>query len=64
MANVFWKQWMWEYLPILQVRQKWQTVRQNLAKDDIILVADKYLPRICWPLGRILDVRVGRDGLI
>ena len=64
MANVFWKRWMREYIPILQARPKWQTVRQNLAKDDIVLVVDKSLPRNCWPLGRILDVHAGRDGLI
>ncbi len=64
MANVFWKRWVREYLPILQARQKWQTVKRNLAKDDIVLVADKSTPRNCWPLARILEVYHGRDGLI
>lgn len=64
MVNVFWKRWTREYLPILQVRQKWQIVGRNLAKDDIVLVADKSSPRNCWPLGRILEVYPGRDGLI
>ena len=64
MANVFWKRWMREYLPILQARQRWQTVKRNLAKDDIVLVADKSSPRNFWPLGRILEAYPGKDGLV
>ena len=64
MANVFWKRWIREYLPIVQARQIWQTVKQNLAKDDIVLVVGSSIPRNCWPLGRVINLHPGRDELI
>ena len=64
LANVFWRRWLREYLPTLQTRQKWQSIRPNISKDDIVLVVDQTTPRSCWPLGVVLDVHVGRDGLV
>ena len=64
LADVFWRRWTREYLPILQIRQKWHSVQRNLAKNDIVLVVDKATSRNLWPLGIVLDVSVGRDGLV
>ena len=64
LADIFWRRWTKEYLPILQMRQKWQTVKRNLAVDDIVLVMDESLPRGSWPLGRVTEVKNGRDGLV
>eukprot|EP00112_Aurelia_sp_Birch-Aquarium-sp1_P017104 Seg3945.1 transcript_id=Seg3945.1/GoldUCD/mRNA.D3Y31 product="hypothetical protein" protein_id=Seg3945.1/GoldUCD/D3Y31 len=64
LADVFWKRWMKEYLPNLQIRQKWNKECRNFKKDDIILVMDETMPRGAWPLGRILKVKTGRDGLV
>ncbi len=61
---MFWRRWTREYLPILQIRQKWHNVQRNLAKNDIVLVVDKATSRNLWPLGIVLDVSVGRDGLV
>lgn len=62
-ANVFWKRWMHEYLPLLQVRQKWQRPMSNIQIGDIVLIAQENVPRGQWPLGRVREVNVGRDGL-
>ena len=64
LTNVFWRRWLKEYLPILQTRQKWQGIKQNISKGDIVLVVEETTPRNLWPLGVILDVNVGRDGLV
>jgi len=44
MADQFWRRWTKEYLQTMQVRQKWQDVRQNLAVDDMVLLYDEHLP--------------------
>ena len=62
LASVFWKRWVREYLPALQARQKWMRSRPDLQKGDIVLVAESNIPRGQWPLGRIVDINVGRDG--
>lgn len=64
MANVFWRRWLREYLPMLQTRQKWQRQTTNLRPGDVVLVSDEKSPRGQWPLGRVLDVSLGRDGLV
>ena len=62
LASVFWKRWVHEYLPALQARQKWMRSKPDLQKGDIVLVAESNIPRGQWPLGRIVDTNVGRDG--
>ena len=62
LASFFWKRWIHEYLPALQARQKWMRSKPDLQKGDIVLVAESNIPRGQWPLGRIVDINVGRDG--
>lgn len=64
LANVFWKRWTREYVPCLQVRQKWENIHRNLSVNDLVLVCDETSSRGHWPLGRILEVKSGRDGLV
>ena len=64
LADVFWRRWLKEYLPNLQIRQKWNKECRNFKKDDIVLVMDETMPRGTWPLGRVMEVKMGRDGLV
>ena len=36
----------------------------NLSVNDLVLVCDKQLARGKWPLGIVLEVNKGRDGLV
>ena len=63
MAEIFWRRWVKEYLPIFQSREKWNKVTRNIAVEDIVLVVEQNLPRGDWPLGRIIEVNCVRDGL-
>ena len=56
LANVFWKRWIKEYLPILQERQKWLRPRRNLQVGDLVLVVQENIPRGHWPKGLIEEV--------
>jgi hypothetical protein len=64
LVSYFWKRWIKEYLPELQLRQKWHSIQRNLKVGDVVLLVDESSPRGCWPLGLIVDVNIGRDDLI
>ena len=64
LINHFWKRWLKEYLPTLHTRQKWTEARPNITVNSLVLLVDESLPRGKWPLGRILDVFPGPDGLV
>ena len=56
LANVFWSRWRREYLPMLQLRRKWQNTTCNVQKGDLFLLhysLYKDTPSNDWPLTRI-----------
>ena len=57
LSDNFWKKWSNQYLILLQERQKWHVIRPNFKVNDLVLVVDILLPRNCWPLGRITEVK-------
>ena len=61
LASTFWRRWIREYLPVLEARQKWMRAKTDLRKGDIVLVAEVNIPKGQYPLGRVIDVNVGRD---
>jgi hypothetical protein len=64
LADLFWKRWLKEYLPLLQERQKWLVPQRNLSIGDLVLMYIENSPRNQWPLGIVLEVNKGKDGLI
>ena len=64
LASIFWARWLKEYLPLLQVRQKWLKTQRNLNVDDLVLMSDPNSPRGKWPLARVTNVYPGADGLV
>ena len=64
LADLFWSRWRSEYLPLLQHRQKCRYPEKSLNVGDVVLMADKELPRCRWPLGRVVETMPGRDGLV
>ena len=51
LADVFWKRWKKEYLPLLQQRQKWFKPERNFAIGDIVIIVDESTFRNMWPMG-------------
>jgi hypothetical protein len=64
LSDQFWKRWVREYLPTIQLRHKWIQPSRNLRVGDLVLVIGEVTPRNEWPLGRILETFPGSDGLV
>ena len=60
----FWKQWRRVYIAELQMRPKWMKAKPNMDKGDVVLLKKEGCKRHQWPLARILDTNIGRDGLV
>ncbi len=59
-----WSRWRKEFLPSLNKRGKWFHPQRNLKEGDVVLVVDTKAKRGEWPLGRIIEVYPGKDGLV
>ena len=62
LADIFWKRWKREYLPLLQQRQKWFNPKSNFAVGDTVV--DDSSPRNVWPIGRITEVFRDNRGMV
>ena len=67
LARKFWASWMKGYLPTLQGRSKWRTLRENLSVGQLVLVGDAedLSKRGAYRLGRVHcvhpQIRKGRE---
>ncbi|XP_062704409.1 uncharacterized protein LOC109433030 [Aedes albopictus] len=64
LANTFWKRWVTDYLPEITRRSKWFQSTRPIATGDIVVIVDPKLPRNCWPKGRVISTKEGRDSQI
>ena len=64
LTDIFWRIYLNEYIPELQRRQRWQTLKPNLKIGQLVLMVGENTPRRLWPMGLIVDVREGRDGYV
>ena len=64
LANVFWSRWRKEYLLTLQERQKWNKVRRNMTKGDVVIIKDDTLSRNEWSMGRVCEVETDNKGFV
>ena len=59
-----WNRWIREVVPLLNVRQRWNQQRRNIAVGDVVLAMTPDTPRGRWPLARESEVYPGPDGLV
>ena len=60
----FWRRWLREYVPTLTERRKWFRPERNIRTGDVVIIVDDNSPRGKWPLGRVVRVMPGPDGII
>ncbi|KAI2642395.1 Ribosomal RNA large subunit methyltransferase M [Labeo rohita] len=61
LADQFWRRFLRNYLPELQVRQKWHK-EAACQTGTVVMIVDHQLPRALWPVGRVTKVFPGEDG--
>ena len=60
-----WRRWLKEIAPRLNVTTKWcRCSPGNVAIGDIFLVIENSSPRGKWPMGRVMSMFLGRDGIV
>ncbi|GFV50707.1 integrase catalytic domain-containing protein [Trichonephila clavipes] len=64
LRDKFWNRWSTEYLTHLQTRAKWSEQNPNLMENQLVLLKDPNTKPLDWPMGRILEVFPGSDGLV
>ena len=64
LVGQFWKRWRREFLPSLNTRKKWFHPTHNLKEDDVVMLVEPNAKRGEWPLGRVIEVFPGNDGLV
>lgn len=63
MRDRIWRDWRSDYLATLHKRYKWRDSRDDLSVGDMVLVLLENHPPAKWPLGRVVEVYRGPDGL-
>lgn len=64
LKNDFWNIWSTEYLSRLQQRPKWTKQQNNIQEGDLVLITDESVSPARWPLGRVIRLHPGSDGLV
>ena len=65
LRNQFWLQWSRDYLHTLQQRVKWPVSKKNIRLGEIVSIVDASLLKDGrWPLGRVINIFPGKDGLV
>ncbi|GFW59835.1 uncharacterized protein TNCV_4719261 [Trichonephila clavipes] len=64
LRDKFWNRWSTEYLTHLQTRANWSVQNPNLMENQLVLLKDPNTKPLDWPMGRILEVFPGSDGLV
>lgn len=63
MLESFWTRWSKECLQRYYAIYKWNTSNSSLKEGGLVLVIDERYPPSKWPLGRIIQIHPGKDGL-
>ncbi|KAL3046456.1 hypothetical protein OYC64_004454 [Pagothenia borchgrevinki] len=64
LADLFWRRWIREYLPIMQQRVKWHNPKRNLRPNDLVVIVDNTAPRNSWQMGPVVKTLSGSKGLV
>ena len=64
LTKMFWRRFIREYVPTLQIRKKYNKAQRNLKQNDLVLVRDDNIPRSHWPLARVIEMYPGKDDIV
>ena len=65
LADIFWNQWLKNYIPLLQQSQKWHSECRNIRPGDLVLHLEKDItPRRIYPKAIVKEVLKNSDGRV
>ncbi|KAH0820527.1 hypothetical protein GEV33_002264 [Tenebrio molitor] len=65
LGQQFWRRWIREYIPQLQLRPKGQRItNDNVQPGDMVLIKEDNVAPLHWPLGRVVQIHPGHDGVV
>ena len=59
-----WQRWSSDYLNSFRRTTKWHNCSTNLHAGDIVILREDNTTPSKWPLGRVVSVHTGQDGLV
>nr|CAI5837877.1 unnamed protein product [Callosobruchus analis] len=59
----FWHQFSKQYVSQLHQQYKWKGTPSTVAVDSLVLVKSDFQPPCTWPVGRVLQLFPGKDGV-
>ena len=60
----FWKRWCTDYFSSLRKFSEWHYPSWNLRTGDVVMVREESIVPTKWPLGKIVDIHPGKDGIV
>ncbi|XP_076660041.1 uncharacterized protein LOC143363331 [Halictus rubicundus] len=60
----FWNRWYKEYLNEMTSRSRWSSGTHPIKEGTIVLLREDNVPPMQWPLGRVIKVYPGSDGIV
>lgn len=64
LVDLFWTQFIRNYLPALQTRQKWHKPSDSLTVGSVVLIIDPQFPRAQWAIGKVTKSVFSNDGCV
>ena len=56
LSNMFWKRFIQEYLPMLNIRKKWNREKRDFNENDLVIMKNEHQHRSLWSVGRLISV--------
>ncbi|XP_067209400.1 uncharacterized protein [Linepithema humile] len=64
MLDSLWTRWSTEYLQRYHSIYKWNQATRSITEGSMVLVVDERYPPAKWPMGRVVKIHPGSDGLV
>ena len=61
---MLWNRWGKEYIPTLTQRKGGLLKERIFKTGDLVILQEKHVPRSYWPMGKVIEIYSGRDGVV
>ena len=61
LSTMFWKRFIQEYLPMLNIRKKWNREKRDFKENDLVIMKNEHQHCSLWSVGQIILVNKGID---